>query len=869
MCPAFAILELGSRRVCAQLKLKIREIDRPAPNFFSSEFATSTPRQTLKLSPLRSFRYFPVRGAILSTSRHFHHHHPCLGGTRYPLGRDFVYKKKDNVSYAAYPPPKAVRKDPVETKPNIPEKSKRSWKERIGSAQLRARAALANDDPTWDKRLNNYSGWSTFIKTRWRNNEPLEKEWEAEDWQKYRRGIYSLKESQRTIVEAWRKGETVEDHDQDDNRPPGGWSREKILFLKAWKRGEDPEEAMRSDIPPWKLREKQQDEGNERYQKVEEDFGESEYHDNFHKFHHILPQGSKSRREFIQNAEYRTAREPRRNGAQRVDDRSGAQRAKLQTAQNETDNRDFREERRRLNRSWNERLDIKRAQEQKQRKANTELHNTATITSQTQNSITEQAVVPELTRNTQYDEKLKQSLIRKREEVERSPIKMGTERIIPLLNKLDNPQSHLKVVHVAGTNGKGSVVAYLANTLSGCGYKVGHFSSPHLIDRWDGIQINGKPISAGHFSSLETKVNKVATENNIEASPFERLTACAILYFFRENVDIAIIECGMGGRLDATNVFKTPLVSVITSISKDHLEYLGDDEVEIASHKAGIIKPNCPVVAALNNRKEVNRIITDAAHEAGSLLYPVEMYDTNDEIQNVSFSTSTGTSMLEVIPGIRGNIQHFNAALAVKTLSLLTDRYPKITAEKVQEGISSTRLPGRMETIELQLDDYDRPIQILLDGAHNSDGLIKLGRDVALRRADTKQKVVWVLAFSGWKDNLETYIEHLGLRGGDAVVCVSFAPLRGVRSIPSMEVYDAVQLARRNTEERCLIIDCGSDLKGALRLGAKEVAENNALMIVTGSLYLVGDVHRLLRDEPKYRWGYQSGGEQALDHLAM
>jgi dihydrofolate synthase/folylpolyglutamate synthase len=175
-------------------------------------------------------------------------------------------------------------------------------------------------------------------------------------------------------------------------------------------------------------------------------------------------------------------------------------------------------------------------------------------------------------------------------------VHLGLERIHQLLQKLDNPHKQVPIIHIAGTNGKGSVCAYLSSVLTAAGYRVGRYTSPHLIDWTERICINQQPISTTALQQCLEKVVSAAEGNTETPTQFEIITAAAWLYFAEQKADISVIETGLGGRLDATNVCETPLVSVITSISLDHWQILGPTVADIAGEKAGIIKSKCPVV---------------------------------------------------------------------------------------------------------------------------------------------------------------------------------------------------------------------------------------------------------------------------------
>src|ERR1051325_2389912 len=197
-------------------------------------------------------------------------------------------------------------------------------------------------------------------------------------------------------------------------------------------------------------------------------------------------------------------------------------------------------------------------------------------------------------------------------------INLGLERIISLLNLINNPHKQLSVIHIAGTNGKGSISAYIDSILLKSGYKTGRFNSPHLLESRDSIRINGLPISQEDFLTTNEFITNVNLINNLEASSFEILTAVALYWFDKQRVDVAIIEVGMGGRLDATNVFdNNVLLSIITSIGMDHENFLGDDIKSIAKEKAGIMKANGNVIIAPQIEEEAADTLKRYAEEIG------------------------------------------------------------------------------------------------------------------------------------------------------------------------------------------------------------------------------------------------------------
>lgn len=277
-------------------------------------------------------------------------------------------------------------------------------------------------------------------------------------------------------------------------------------------------------------------------------------------------------------------------------------------------------------------------------------------------------------------------------------INLGLERISAILNLLGNPQDKLKCIHVAGTNGKGSVCAMTSSVLAQK-YKVGLFTSPHIFEYTERIQINGKQISKENFANLLERILNLADQNEIHLTEFEILTAMAFCYFAEQNVDFVVMEVGLGGRLDSTNVIKNPLCSVITHIDLDHTERLGKTIEEIASEKAGIIKNNCPVVVSENN-----------------LGLPVI-----EKVTRQNHAKLIKTKTLETLPdmALKGEFQKENLSLVLKVLDVLN---LELSQENIQTGLKSTKHPCRFE--------YIKEKNLIIDGSHNPNGTVLLRKSL-------------------------------------------------------------------------------------------------------------------------------------------
>jgi dihydrofolate synthase len=436
--------------------------------------------------------------------------------------------------------------------------------------------------------------------------------------------------------------------------------------------------------------------------------------------------------------------------------------------------------------------------------------------------------------------------------IEPPPITLGLKKITKLLDKLGNPQDNLKVVHIAGTNGKGSVCAYLTSCLVASNLKVGQFTSPHLIDRWDCITINGTPISKEDFLNIEQSVKEISDRHAIDASSFEILTACAVTYFSKKKIDVGVIEAGMGGLLDATNVFKSPLASVITPISIDHTQYLGSTIKDIARHKAGIIKPRSAVVSA-DQQMEALMVLQQTAIEAESHLHIASGHwrtpaQTRFMVKDVRFQDFDQLSapVLGVVPGIAGAQQSSNIACAVKTLDILRIWFPQISEGAVQSGVASANVPGRMEWVRFELPEGRVPM--LLDGAHNPSSCKALAEFIGgLRR---EAPVIWVVSFSRGR-NIEECLGKL-VKVGDSVACVEFGDVDGMGWVKPVDAKDIATYAEKMTGSSERVMNFKGDVRAAIKWAVKETKQRRGILVGTGSLYLVGEVHRLRRDDPEF-----------------
>lgn len=291
----------------------------------------------------------------------------------------------------------------------------------------------------------------------------------------------------------------------------------------------------------------------------------------------------------------------------------------------------------------------------------------------------------------------------------------GLERTKLLLSMMGNPQDELKYIHVAGTNGKGSVCSMLASVLKKAGYKTGLYTSPYVRYFNERMMINGEMISNDELSEVTEYVKQFADKMEDLPTEFELITAIGFEYFKRNKCDVVVLETGMGGRLDSTNIIKENVLSVITGISLEHTAYLGDTVAKIAREKAGIIKEGSPVVFG-GSSDEAYEAIKEKADEMGSLVYRASASGFN----NVEFSlrgcTLDSESYRQLFVSLVGDYQPSNIATALKCIDILKEKGYGLTDEAVRSGMGCVYWPARFEIIN------EDPLMIY-DGAHNPEGL--------------------------------------------------------------------------------------------------------------------------------------------------
>ncbi|MBE9168615.1 bifunctional folylpolyglutamate synthase/dihydrofolate synthase [Pleurocapsales cyanobacterium LEGE 06147] len=400
---------------------------------------------------------------------------------------------------------------------------------------------------------------------------------------------------------------------------------------------------------------------------------------------------------------------------------------------------------------------------------------------------------------------------------QRFGVNLGLERIERLLANLGNPQQQVPFIHVAGTNGKGSVCAYLSSILTEAGYRVGRYTSPHLVDWTERICLNEKPIDPTILVELLKDIQKAIAPDAESPTQFEVITAAAWFYFARSKVDIAVMEVGLGGRLDATNVSDRPLVSIITSISKEHWQRLGPTVADIAREKVGILKPNRPAVIG-PLPPEAKAVVAAKIEELNCpaiWVKPAKPLSTSPQTRWAKYQE------IEYPLPLLGDVQLINSALAIATVQLLQQQGWNISLEAIQQGMAKTRWLGRLQGTTWQ----NHPL--LVDGAHNPAAAAVLRQYV-----DTLNKpVTWVMGMLSTKDHEDIFKALLG--PGDRLHLV---PVPDHNSAEPAALADLAQ----NICPQLTQCQTHQDLFIALHKVWDEPTDTEPLVILCGSLYLIG-----------------------------
>lgn len=401
----------------------------------------------------------------------------------------------------------------------------------------------------------------------------------------------------------------------------------------------------------------------------------------------------------------------------------------------------------------------------------------------------------------------------------------GLDRIRILLERLGNPQKPLNVIHTAGTNGKGTVCALIASVLQSAGYKTGLYSSPYIVDFRERIRINGEMISEAELDEItaevKNEIEKMRSENLI-ITEFEAVTAAAFLYYNRQKCDFVVLETGLGGRFDATNVVENPLVSVITSISLDHVKILGNTTAEIAYEKCGIIKENCPTVTFSSQDRDALKVIRNQCEMKNSRLYEADT-DSIKVLDESIFGSSVKFGGREIFVPFPGSHQRENCAVALTAIDALKAQGVAISEKAIKDGMHSAKNPARCEIFS------SNPL-VILDGCHNESSAKALCEVIGKHLKNRKIKALTGVMADKDVEKILTLL----LPNFESVYTVTPS---NPRAMKADELAEKIKKLGKTAESF-------DNVKTAYDFAVSNLHNDEAL-IVCGSLYLCSDIYAI------------------------
>lgn len=409
-------------------------------------------------------------------------------------------------------------------------------------------------------------------------------------------------------------------------------------------------------------------------------------------------------------------------------------------------------------------------------------------------------------------------------------VKLGLNNMNSLLELMGNPHKKLKYIHVAGTNGKGSTVSFISSILIEAGFKVGIYTSPYLERFTERMKINHEEISENELAGLtefvKEKVEIMVGQGEAHPTEFEIVTAIAFLYFYQSQCDVVVLEVGLGGRFDSTNVIETPLISVITTISFDHMDKLGNTLEEIAFEKAGIIKENGEVIL-YPQEDAVENVFADVCIDRNAVLHKVDF----DGIRLIEFSVEGQTfdykNMKSLMISLLGEHQIKNAVVSICAMKLLRDKGWKISDKAIRDGLLKAKWPGRFEVL-------CRDPLFIIDGAHNAEGAKMLAHNLKLYFDDRpKYFIAGVLKDKDYSSMIEAI----------APLAESFITVtpKSERALSAKDLALFVKDYCKNVQNSDTIEEAiGESL---------DLSALNGVICAFGSLYYIGQMREFFKDK--------------------
>ena len=399
--------------------------------------------------------------------------------------------------------------------------------------------------------------------------------------------------------------------------------------------------------------------------------------------------------------------------------------------------------------------------------------------------------------------------------------KPGLERIGELCKALGNPQDSLKFIHVAGTNGKGSFCSMISSVLAESGYNVGTFTSPYVLRFNERMAVNGEDISDDELCSIIERIKPIADKMADKPTEFELITAAAFLYFHEKKCDLVVLECGMGGRLDSTNIIKTPILSVITGIALDHTAVLGETVEEIAAEKAGIIKENIPVLWC-GADDGARAVIEKKAAQQSAPLYHIDRSNISVSEFSLLGTVLNFNEYKNVRIKLLGEYQIDNAANVLSAIDILKNIGIEISNEALYSGMESATWRSRFEIIN------EAPL-IIVDGGHNPEGIVSAVSSIKKYFGSKKVNVLTGVM----KDKDYRFIAKEISSVAKEVFCITPDNPRALKAEELSRVYKDLGISSKYFE----------DVQSAFFAAAKESKEHNIPLICLGSLYMYSQIH--------------------------